>query len=129
MYDNYEIHRKRSKMKGLLKPFYQILEECEYYNHKEGSHYWTFFYNLDGRVIKLGFRDFYKSYFDTEVTIRPKYDRKKRVMTDRVEVLAKNENYLMDAMKCWFQFFHESDDNVSQDLNIKERSWDELFEI
>lgn len=99
-------------MKGKLKDWPRILSECPYYKHTDGSHYWVFFYNFDGRDFdgrakKLGFRDFYYAYMNTEVTVRPKFDRKKRVMTDRVEVLSKKGKYIFTAMKCWFVYFSD----------------------
>jgi len=86
-----------------LKPMVDIYNDPTVETVKKNNHYWKFYYK---DKPALGWRDFYSKYWrgDRIVTIKPKRDRKKKIIRDKFEVYGKRGNYVFTAYRCWFEW-------------------------
>lgn len=90
-------------MLAKLKPMAEILRDPFIVQVPRNNHYWKFYYS---DKPALGFRDFYLKYWrgDRLVTVKPKKDRKKNFIQNKLEVYGKRGNYVFTAYTSWFDW-------------------------
>ena len=138
-------------MLAKLKPMAEILRDPFIVQVPRNNHYWKFYYS---NKPSLGFRDFYLKYWrgDRLVTIKPKKDRKKNIIPNKVEVYGKRGNYVFTAYSSWFDWIGTKSEylrsvenesgvakteakpkpkarDIARKRALTNLSWNELFDI
>lgn len=131
-------------MLAKLKPMADIQNDPNCIMTGKNGHYWKFYYRDKDN---LGFRDFYLKYWrgDRFVKVKPKRDRKKRIIQGKFEVYGKRGNYVFTCYGSWFEWtslgiIEEESDVMIVNKKPKGRdiarinalpnlSWNDLFEM
>lgn len=138
-------------MLAKLKPMAEILRDPFIVQVPRNNHYWKFYYS---NKPSLGFRDFYLKYWrgDRLVTVKPKKDRKKNFIQNKLEVYGKRGNYVFTAYTSWFDWIGPKSEylrsvenesgvakaeakpkpkarDIARKRALTNLSWNELFDI
>ncbi len=120
-----------------LKPWDEVLRSATAL-HQPSPHYFKIMNQCSGGIDVCAVRDYYKSYFGTEVRIVPKFDRKGNQIKRIYWVVGKNGQPVFPAHRSWFIRPDDIEPFVNQiyrfklpevDPILSELSWDQLFDL